>query len=637
MNQSTPDPEGLPPASATSPAPAPEPAGTSSGPPTPQEIAPAPAEGPSAAGSPAAGEPAAVESAAVEPAGVESAGVVDEPVAAAEEPAREEGRAAAEEPAAGVEERAVGAEAAPAEPEPPVGVPAPGSAPAGDPWAPGASEATDAMATPAYGIPVVLPVANAGWQHGENPPVAAEAPVRVVDPAAAAVGNASLFGVGYLLLGRKRLALLAGVITLALVVVHVAAVRALWLEIVIVLWWVAMIAHGWRLARGSGSGAAARRQRVIALATAVPVLLAVGFLRFDAAGIEGDSVAARDGGDCGQAVAAVDRLWFGHRVANAPLTVRGEDTVRACGRLDAASAQLRTALTGDTNALENGFTGLTRALAELPGYERVVDRALDGFLSALPTKDACDTSDLTEWLRERGTKGNALDRANEVLPRVAPAAFVQCGDDLMSASSFTEARDRYQELLDQYPNHELAPKAKDGVQKATWAIELANVRALLASPSADKPKYCDAPAPYSAAAPYGAQSPNRAWVAGTNEHTKRLPGDWLVSDVANATLVICAGAVAHGSVKETCTYLFSGTFSGEKDVSFHRIAIPVRAFEVKTGRLVAETTLEIDGESCPAVVNYTTFNRLDTGPDSDMYVTASEGDVHGAFNSLINP
>lgn len=496
--------------------------------------------------------------------------------------------------------------------------------------------------------PVPVVTVQLPWQQAaETPPGSGfgaphEAPPvveRVVDPPAAALANASLLGAGYLMLGRRQAAIVTGFITLVLLVVLASFVRSLWLEVVVVLWWAAVIAHGWRLAGGRGRtpGPHARRQRLIALATTVPVLLAVGFLRFDAAGIEQDAADARSAGDCPQAVAAVDRLWFGHRLANAPLTVRGEDTVLACKRLDAAAGELRTALTGDLKALETGFADLSAVLVELPGYEKVVERVLDGFLAGLPTRDACDTRDLTEWLRERGSKGNALDRATEVVPRVAPAAIVQCADSLMASTAFTEARERYQELLDQYPTHELAPKAKEGVQKATWAIELANVRSLLATPSTDKPKYCDAPAPYSAAAPYGAQSPNRMWLAGTNEHTKRLPGDWLVNDVANATLVVCAGAVAHGSVAETCTYLFSGILSGEKDVTFHRIAIPVRVYEVKTGRLITDTTLEINGESCPTVVNYTTYNRLDTGPASDMYVTASEADVHAAFNPLINP
>lgn len=483
-----------------------------------------------------------------------------------------------------------------------------------------------------------------GPPHGlphepHRPPHEPPAAERVVDPPAAALANASLLGVGYLMLGRRRAAALAGLVTVVLLVLLASITRSAWLEVAVLLWWVVVIAHAWRLAGGRGRtpGPRARRQRLVALAGTLPVLLAVGFLRFDAAGVERDAAQARAAGDCPAAVAAVDRLWFGHHLANAPLTARGDDTVRACTRLDTAAGQLRTALTGDTQALDNGFTGLTTALAELPGYDAVVERVLDGFLAGLPTKDACDTRDITAWLRERGNQGNALDRVTEVVPRVAPEAIVQCADSHMASTSFVRARELYQELLDEHPDHQLAPRAGEGVQKATWAIELGTVRSLLSSPSPDRPEYCDKPSPYSAAAPYGAQSPNRAWVAGRNEHTNRLPGDWVVDDVANAAVVICAGAVAHGSVAQTCTYLYSGVLSGEKDVSFHRIAIPVRVYEVKTGRLITSTTLEVNGESCPSVVNYTTYNRLDTGPAADMYVTASDADVHAAFNPLINP
>ncbi|MBB4966713.1 hypothetical protein [Saccharothrix violaceirubra] len=467
----------------------------------------------------------------------------------------------------------------------------------------------------------------AGPPPGQAPPPVVE---RVVDPPAAALGNASFLGVGYLQLGRSRLAVLTGLVTVVLLVVLAAFVRSVWLEVVVVLWWLALIAHGWRLAGGRARtpGPDARRQRLGALAAALPVLLVIGFLRLDAAVIEGDAEDALAAGDCGQAVTAVDRLWFGHRVVDAPLTGRGDDTVRTCRRLDSAAASLTKGLEGDTISIKNGFDDLTAVLAEKPDYGNVVNRVLDDFLGKLPTPDACDTRDITAWLRERGTKGNALDRAAEVAPRVAPPAILACADGLMTSRQFEQARARYQELVDVYPDHELAPKAKEGVQKATWEIELANVRQLLNTPSQDRPRYCDAPAQYSAAPAYGAQRPNRAWVAGKNEHTRRLPGDWLVDDVANATVVVCVGSVAHGSVKETCDYVPVDGSGGSTPVAFHRIAMPVRVYELKTGKLVSDTTVEINGASCPERLSYRT---------GDEYVAAADSDVHAAFSPFINP
>ncbi|MEU5696488.1 hypothetical protein [Actinosynnema sp. NPDC020468] len=463
------------------------------------------------------------------------------------------------------------------------------------------------------------------------------AELREVDPPAAAIGNASLLGVGYLMLGDRRAAIVVGWITAVLLLVLTVIFRSVWVEIVVVLWWAAVAVHGWRLAGGRAAtpGPRARRQRLIALAAAVPVVLFVGLLRFDAAGVERDVDDARAAGDCTAAVSAVDRLWFGHRLANAPLTARGQATVEACDAIAGAERELQSSVAGGVPLLQSGFKSLTGALADHPGYERVVDHVVDRFVAKLPLTNPCDTRALTTWLRTREAQGNPLDRAAEVVPGVEPTAMLQCGDALMARESFTEARQRYQELLDVYPKHELAPKAAEGVQKAVWAIELANVRSLLGSPSGTS-RYCATPAPYSAAAPYGAQNPNRAWISGTNKHTDRLPGDWKVDDVAKATVVLCAEAPRDGSVKETCNYLFNGVFSGSKDVSFHRVAIPVRLYELKTGRLITTTTVEIDGESCPAVVKYTTRSVLDTGPASDMTVTPSDADITTAFNSLIN-
>lgn len=457
------------------------------------------------------------------------------------------------------------------------------------------------------------------------------APPRPADPLAVALGNASLLGIGYLVLRKAWLAVLTLAVTVVLVVVLATSTPEVWLEVVVVLWWAALIAHGWFLARRRPRPGRPWGQRVVALVVTVPVLAAFGLLRFDAAGIEDDVTTARGAGDCRQAATAVDQLWFGHRVVDAPLVVRAEETIAACERLKAADKALGVALTGDLETLETGFATLSEVLAERPGHERMVATTLDGFLDRLPKVDSCIATKVTDWLREH-KPGGALAPAAEIVPRVAPRAMVGCADRLMTASDWGVARDHYQQLLDEYPEHELALTAQQGVRKATLAIELDNVRGLLA-PTGSLPRYCDAPAPYSGAAPYVPNRPNRALVYGSEPNTNKIPPGWKASDVTNAVVVICAGESEYGASVDTCLY-DSTTDPGVSGwVTFRKIAIPLRVFEIRTGRQVASFKVEIGGGSCPTFLSW--YGSIT--PPSNEYVTASATDVQAAFRPLLIP
>ncbi|ONI90040.1 hypothetical protein ALI22I_14135 [Saccharothrix sp. ALI-22-I] len=463
-------------------------------------------------------------------------------------------------------------------------------------------------------------------------------PVHVArshDPLAVALANASLLGVGYLMLRRRALAVVTGLVTVVLVILLASVTRSVWFEIVVVLWWAALIVHGWFLAGGRTRRVAVRGQRLVALGVTVPVLLAVALLRFDAAGIEGTVTEARGSGDCGQASTALDRVWLGHRVVDAPLTARGEKTVQACQRLSVARFELTAGLTGDTDALSGGFDGLGSVLAELPGHEKMVDVVLDGFLSGLPVKDPCRTAEVTDWLRQRPATDNALDRSADVAARTAPAALVGCGDAHMAAEEWEQARTRYQQLLDQYPGQELTAKAQEGVRQATLAIELANVRGLLQGSPTTQPAYCANPAQYSGAAPYGPGT-NRALLYGNYHYASKLPAEWRASDAAEAVLVVCAGEAEMGTPVQTCPYENKIFPEFPQDVTFRKIAIPVKVFELRTGQPVADTKIEIGGASCPEVLSYTYYGPTDLGPPGEVHVTASDDDVRAAFGSLIN-
>lgn len=462
-------------------------------------------------------------------------------------------------------------------------------------------------------------------------------PPKPADPLAVALGNASLLGIGYVLLGRKVLAVAAALVTVALLFVLLSVTPTLWFEFVIVAWWVAVIAHGWVLARSRPRPNPVRTQRFVALGAAIPVLLAFGLLRFDAASIEQDTAAARADGDCGAAVEATGKLWFGHELANAPLTVRADDTVRACDELRTADRELDAALKGDTDALAAGFGDLRGVLDDLPGHEEMVRSSMDRFLGALPVDDPCDTKAVTDWLGKE-KPGGTLGDATKIVPRIAPDAIVGCADSFMEKSDWQSARQRYQQLLDQYPDHELAPTAQTGVTKATQAIELNNVRTLLTPTAGSTPAYCDKPAPYSAAKPYVPNRPNRALVFGNDAHTGKIPPGWKATDAADAVTVICAGETEYGAPVQTCPYeAGANSILGYVDVTFHKIAIPLRVFEVRTGKLVASFKLEIGGASCPPVLEYQSSSYVDFGPPSQVYVAASITDVQGAFRPMLVP
>lgn len=428
----------------------------------------------------------------------------------------------------------------------------------------------------------------------------------------------------------------------------------------------------------------ARRDRLVALAVAAPVILACTALRLDASRIEDNAADAHRAGECAQAVSDLDGLWFGHRLADAPLTARAEDSTEACELLLKAERQadddrvggartlqayakhpdalwegadsrradlllsqaedeLENGLTGDAGALSAGFGHLGTVLDEFTGDKGAEDRsddvddALDEFLGELPTDNACQTKEVTDWLAHRESGDDGLDRAADVVPEVAPAAIVDCGDELMASDTWEGARTQYRQLLDEYPDHELAGAAEDGVERAELAIQLDNVTGLLEPPDyGGKPAYCKKPAPYRGAEPYRGNGPHRALLYGQSTHRSKLPSSWKAKGPKDAVVVICAGASSYGSTAATCPYNDHLSPGGVANVSFRNREIPVRVYELRTGKLVKKTNVEIGGSSCPATLEYTYYG-IDSGPPSDVYVKSSESDVRAGYESLIYP
>lgn len=510
---------------------------------------------------------------------------------------------------------------------------------------------------------------------------------RPCDPLAAALGNASLLSVGYALLGRWRVAVGSLCLTVVLVLLVVAAPQAAWLRIVVLIWWVAVTVHGWRLARrgrrpgATAAGAARGRgrlvQRAVALAAVALVLVPLIALRADAARIEREAAEAHRTADCKRALSLLDELGLGHEVADPRLVRRAETSAEACELLREAQRQyertpltaastleeyeahpgalwdgapgqradlvlaeaaedLDKALWGDEDDLATAFDHLAAVLAEFPRRESDVEAVLDAFLDALPTDDPCDTKTLTDWLAERPASGDVLDRAADVVPRVAPAAIVGCGDQAMAREAWETAQDRYQELLDEYPEHDLASEARAGIERAQSAIELDRLRDLLLPPSrGEQPPYCDNPEPYRGADPYRSGGSLQAAHFGHMEHKRHLPDAWLTTDPAEVDLVICVGELEYGDAVETCTYE-SPILPFGQEVTFHNREFPIRVYEVRTGELVRDGSIQIGGASCPNVLRYEYYG-VDTGPPPDEYVDPSPADVRAAYEPLFRP
>ncbi|WBB59526.1 hypothetical protein O7599_28775 [Streptomyces sp. WMMC500] len=574
----------------------------------------------------------------------------------------------------------------------------------------------------------------------------APVPVRPRDPYAVGLANASLLGIGYGMLRRPRLAVGAAGVSVVLVILLATAGRNVWFQAVVLAWWIAVTVHGWYLAGGrlprrataapqssqavepsqateasqtpepSHTVAAAhaaepvpadappgpppppappappalpvnaRRDRLVALLVAAPVILACTALRLDASRIEGNAADAHRADKCAEAVSDLDGLWFGHRLADAPLTARAEESTEACELLlkaerqaagdrvrgartlkayaehpgalwDGAADQradlllaeardeLEAGLTGDTDALSAGFGHLSTVLDEFDGGDDSggedrggdVDDRLDEFLGALPTDDACQTKEVTDWLGAYEAGDDGLARAADVVPEVAPAAMVDCGDKLMADDTWKQARTQYEQLLDEYPDHELAGAAEAGVERADLAIQLDKVRGLLEpGPYGEKPGYCDNPAPYRGAKAYRGDGPHRAMLIGQSKHRAKLPSSWLAKDPKDAVAIICAGGSKHGATVANCPYESDLAVGGVQNVAFKNREIPVRVYELRTGKLAKKTTVEIGGSSCPAVLEYTYYG-VDAGPPSEVYVTSSESDVRAGYESLIYP
>jgi hypothetical protein len=454
------------------------------------------------------------------------------------------------------------------------------------------------------------------------------------DPLAVAVGNGSLLGVGYLLIGRRGLALGTGLVTVVLLA-FLAASGSSAVEVVVLVWWVALVGHGWWTGRRTSvrhSGA-----RWIGLVPTVVVLLAVASLRVNAASVAASLDEARARGDCPGAVLAQQRSWLGSRLADAPAATDADDTLEACRRLQDARDRLSVALSPNIRQLGTAYSEIRWVLRSLPGHERMVEVALDDFIARLPAQDGSAATEIIEWIGAQPVLDDPLRRLADTATELAPTALVSCGDSLRSRADFTGATDRYQEVLARFPATAQSEHARQGLIAAAAGQQDGDTRR---DTRRRLDLYCDAPFAYPPA-PAVAPGINRAkffdyyYYYYYYYYYFYAPGsfaDWEIDDITQAALVVCFDGRQRGSAAQTCSYV-----SGARthSVTFYRAAFPVRVYELRTGRTLLDSRPEVGDPTCPDEL--TSRRSSPTGGPPDQDVEVSDSDIVAVLREVLGP
>jgi hypothetical protein len=494
-------------------------------------------------------------------------------------------------------------------------------------------------------------------------------------PVAAALGNASLFGIGYLMLGRRLPAAAAAAGSAALLIVLAAVDPPAWpWRAALLLWWIAATTHAWLLAGGrirrlrlAEPAVLGRRRRALAAAVGVAVVISVTLTGVDARWIGAETASAHEAGDCETAADAGGRFGTVHKIVDGALAVRLDAESEACGHLlralDAAesdplaasehlaayldapearwdgAADLRSelmlvaasdrfddAVAEGLPAVEAAFALLAETVDTAPDREGRARAIVDEFLADYPaTADACLVKEAMDWLGGDPSDAAGFEAAAAAVPDLAPAAILGCADSLLAEGSWDRAGDAYGQLVAQYPGHELADRARDGA-------ELAQLRRRLGGWPAtdmlyDMPAYCDDPVRYSNAPAYSGPGPHRMAVFGMGESTG-LPSSWRAEDITEAALVACVGDIldaAEGTLLHTCMY------EGGHEVDVHARRFPMTVYALRTAEVVYSGDVEIGGHCPPEII------LEEDGTKTHTRVHIDDEDVREAFEELVRP
>ncbi|TDW83935.1 hypothetical protein EV137_6738 [Kribbella pratensis] len=447
--------------------------------------------------------------------------------------------------------------------------------------------------------------------------------LRPHDPLAVALGNASLLGLGYFLIRRWFFGLL-GLAGTAVLLVLMYQRKDTAYQFGLLGWGLLQVLHGLFLATRPPERTASIPKRIVAAVVTLAVVASGVVLKRGAADVADDVTAARRAGDCAKVVQAQDEVWFGDRLVAGKDMDRGDSDVEICGRLETVRSHLGTAVgLGDVDSVKEGY-GMLGPIASDPRQQATAGAVMDRFVKDLQTMESCEQITLTAWLRTRKLSKNLLDRANAVVPRIEPNALLACGDDYASRKNWVTARATYQRLVTTYPKAKQAARARAGLVKATLAIELDNVRNLVLDGS-----YCSSPAKYSGAKPYHRGFNPAIFLGDGSQYADQLPAAWSIDDPYRATIVVCTETPGQGAAVQTCPYVpESNPYGGEVSyVTFRKVTVPVKVYELRTGRLVLSTIVQMSGEACPY--------RLSSSSTDNESVTPSDTQVQAAFRPLV--
>jgi hypothetical protein len=267
--------------------------------------------------------------------------------------------------------------------------------------------------------------------------------------------------------------------------------------------------------------------------------------------------------------------------------------------LGAAGAELDSALAGKSRSLPDGFDLLAQVLQTAPARDGQVSGILAEFVEGLPGADPCHATASLDWLFEREPSGDVLDQAGEQARELAPPVFLDCGEQLLDRNP-QGALKAYGSLQDGFPDHKLASEARQGVETAETAIEAEHVQSLL-----NAGDYCTEPAPYRGAPAYSGAGPHRVLPVGPERFSDAIPSDWTAKDHTDAVLILCVEGPSDGSVRQTCQYEgTTGTLSGIFSVQLLANKYEVEAYELHSGELAFDTTVETGSGGCPPVLEW---------------------------------
>ncbi|MQM26022.1 hypothetical protein [Glycomyces albidus] len=477
---------------------------------------------------------------------------------------------------------------------------------------------------------------------------------RATDPVAAVAGNATMLGIGYMLMRRP----IAAAVALAgtgflLWSAAVQTENPLW-RFLLPAWGLAMIVHAWWLTRRTRPEPLvdlvepdpARRPRFFAATAASLVLLTLGWFRFDAWWISRDAETAHAAGDCERATAVLERFDAVHRVAFGPITLRGEEEREACALLlaaldeppteaadtvaeymahpgaewDGAGAKraeflLDASMTPgepELSTIEEAFGMLTSTLEEHPDQAGTVRAAVEEFMADLAEAPACNGYAVDDWMAGRTWDEPALAEPVAAASDQVPVRMLQCAQDRTESEDLPGAGILYREFLAAYPGHELAGEAADGIL--------------------DSGAYCGDPVAYPGAPEYEGAGPHpMRLVGGWTAEGRGFPESWLGATADETQLVVCVDAEV-GGFQDSCRY-GDGSFTAV----FWAHKFTIKAYELRTGELVSEYTREI-GDPCPDYLDGT-YSTVYVYWSGDMLGMASEftdAEFRGMFADLVN-